>query len=777
MKNKSRIFSITMIIAMVLSLIPARVKADPGGPAYYNLTYNAYVKAKEGIEVWEEDDYYDYYGEEDYDTSDSSESDDDDDDDDYDDTSVNDAAADDTEINNDDDDDDDDDDDEGQTVGDDDDDDDADDDDDDDYYDEGTEEDCDYYDDEDYEADLVIPYKTVVKVVAHDEDGNICFEYERKVYCTSPKNLVGTDINLKDYEDYKVKATLVVLGNIQLLKGPDSVFDKNNVTLKKGEIVSIKYFTENSYYYLEGVDGSGWVSASDLIEKDVNGKPVKILGYVKDSGQARVLNNIKEYDTDLKAINNEELKMGKTINYVGYVGNFREDQSYYAYLNKDQEIRFISSQDIGKSYNYELHNGSVVYVTNNKDVKIQEFNHPEKELDSSKILKNGGLYYIEESTTIIDSKKETYENLLYVTIDKVPYVITIKYTDSHYYTRYQLADHFGATITSFYQVTDDVTNGLLKLAIGDVKVYASPSTSSEVVKTLSRGTFVMDIGSYYDFNSKEYFLQTTDGWIKPTTKMFARKSDKDFLKELEEYYEDGDDQYSVQYWLDYYYIKGYYQAYFNYEDYGSVISDDIKKDKELLTHLYSDVYLYDGLDNANAPSVKEINKFVDSIEELEDSYEGYEIPTYNPETEDETSLMDVMNGRGAAAKTKKKEEKAKPIAYEKKDYNKNLFLPIIIACSVAFVVAIVIAVMLIVKHKSNKKKEEAKVEEKLEEAPVTEAPVTENPAEEPKEETPAEETITEEKTDSEAEPVANLDEEPKSDIIEEEKATDEKENE
>ena len=748
-----------ILILLLVLLFPTMVKADPSGYIAYDMTFEAYVNDKEGIVVYpdncyEEEDgkYYDRYSF-DYDKYDSE----------YGTPSCPDDLPDINDIYID----------EYGTY----------------YYEEGgniLNKDC--YENNGYPSwvkdkleeckpEVIIPYKAVVKVTYVEDDGDgtyYTFTYKGKEYYADAESLIGTSVNLNDYNKYKVNTNLIVLGDITLYNGPDPVFEESNDTLKYGDKVSVKYVLPNGYYYVENSVTKGWINESDLIDED------GIYGYFEENGTKRVYKkkDFKAYDTSKRSVQvPEEVTDFYTINYIGYVrisDIYEDDEEYYAYKDKAGNLIFIDYTCLGDTPYYYYNDPdtsylqkSYMYITDNTDVKMIRFDKPNEAVDTSKILKNNEVYYIVEQ----------YNNYYYIAVDNIGYVIILEYESDEFKDKMELtqkATNYGATLI-------DLSNHDMLLLSKNAPYYLSPTGSLKQLGLLNKGEYIIPIDAHYNRLSKEYFLNVLGyGWINLSEDMFEPLSEKEYYEEVDYEYE-----YNLRDQCNAYKEgkseKEYrYDSYFNpevcynpkkanskeelsiYDDYFGYDEDedytpeylvlDYVSDKSLIQKLYP---LYDPILYGQYKETQLVKDYKNKLNKVNANNIDYKIP--GDVKADTPTVSEII--KNFEMTTKKVEKNDKPTVAKEAEKNEkdDYTLPLIVAVIVAVVVSLCITIMILIKNKKNKTPvvEEEKV------TPVEETPKEETPAEEstePKNEETTEPTTTEEPKVEEAEKV---EEEPK----------------
>jgi hypothetical protein len=258
--------------------------------------------------------------------------------------------------------------------------------------------DCEYDEDEEpinCKPEKIIPYKAVVKVLSieeWDEDGKeYTIQYEGELYYVNGEYLTGTKVDYKEYqtEENKVSRTLNVLKDIYLYDGPDDVFPMNNVTLKEGDKVKVTYSVEPGYIYIESKRGNGWIYEDDLYDTETD----SFAAYYDEKGTVRLYdkNDFHAYTYDGKKYTfSKELQDYTSFNYIGTM------DLYYVYKDNDNLIFMYYNQFGRKNDNYSPEYSNYIYISDNTDVDIFEFNYPEKEVDSTKLFNNGDVLYFAE---------------------------------------------------------------------------------------------------------------------------------------------------------------------------------------------------------------------------------------------------------------------------------------------------------------------------------------------------------------------------------------------
>ncbi len=619
------------------------------------------------------------------------------------------------------------------------------------------------------EPELVIPYKAVVKVteLEEDEDGSYyTFVYKGKTYYTEQYNLIGTKVDLDDYSRYRVNSNLVVLGNIQLYQGPDEIFDKIDVYLKKGDKADIKFVTPNGYLYVEKGEKKGWVKESDLIGKD------GFHGYYEETGTKRLYfkDHLKAYTPSLKLVKTfEGITDYYTINYIGYLSDYNKD--YYVYKDSNDNIIFIDSICLGKSkyyYNddpdaYYLYK-DYMYITDNKDVFIYPFDHSKEKVKSEEILKNNEVYYI----------LEQYDNrYYYIVVDDIGYVVDIDIEKTKIVDEMNLEQ----ARSEYGAIPINLNSPDMLILTKDAAYFRTPFDLAQA-GVINKGETIIPIQGYYNRATKNYYINVLGyGWVAIEKDMFKIKSEHeyyeimDFDEETEAdcyAYKEGKKETEYRYHSDFNPSVCYNPNYadtlpeliysdYVYDDWGEDYDDDDVleyppyivldniKNKNLIQKLYPlfDIELYDFYNEDNKIYKEYKSKLTKTNAKYYDFKESAKTPT----------VSEIK--KQFEATTKKVNQENKPaVAKEVKEEKNEYTLPLIVALIVAVVVGGAITTMLIIKNKKDKKakpvEEESKPVEPVAETPeVPEEPKEETPTEEPtpeveSTETPEEETPSEE---------------------------------
>ena len=467
MKKKS------IVIILTILLFPVIVHADPGGPLVYDLDYEAYVNAKNGIKILSDEcigSFYEYaeeeYGE--YDENDCQT-----------DIVIPYKAI--------------------VTVK---------------YLEISP------WDDED-NVYHIIEYKGQKYYVEPEYltgtkvDFDTYQEYitNNMFHATGDIKLLNGPDEIFDYSEYSLKAGDVVTVTYALPTGYYYVTsDKVSGWISDDDIFKDGF---NGYFEEKGV--------AHLIKKD------EYLAYNSEGDNLTPSSNITDYYT----INYVGYVAETLLDYWDSIGEeyyvYLDENNNYIYINLDCLTNIYDVNDDEDDYG-----GNNIYISNNADVNIIDFANPSNKVDSTKVLKNHEFYtvledYIDENYVnyfYIIENKHPYIIILEYDIPPEPddedeYYYIDNYSKTYEFSQYEnLKNHFGA---AYYGLDME------RLLDKDVNYYAKPSTKSTKKGTIKKGEFIYIFGSYYDDIKDDFYINVLNyGWVKVELNMFKMLTEEEF---------------------------------------------------------------------------------------------------------------------------------------------------------------------------------------------------------------------------------------------------------
>ena len=641
-------------------------------------------------------------------------------------------------------------------------------------------------DDEDSDMEMIkLKYGTKINVLYEDEDGDPCFKYNDRYFCTDSYNLIGTKVDLKDFKDDKLQKPrqVVAFTDIALYEGPSYVFNEAKAKIKPGDDAKVTYYTENLWFYVEGPGYTGWIFEDDFMTTDEENEDEDYYytykGYVKDDYEFIVYgNDALVFDKNSQLLK-EKIPSGTVIKSIGAIyGGFTS----YVYYNNQNELRIVLMDEDETGYKMD---DLRLYINNNKDVKMYEVNKYNTPVDSSKILKNKTFYEVAEYTFSDDIEYYLLK------INNSRYVVEI--SRSYILNRMIMPDqNYGAVAVNNELLTSKISFGLL-ITANDTPSYESPDSKSGARETIKKNTGILPLAFQYNSKTKEFYLLAYNyGWILVDENSFVANPDAE-KEEYEECIEDNACGEGFWYDLNPYELDVYYEIDSNFydvyqieyimeneddEDAEAVENSVPDKTWKKLMAVFGNKNRHD-YEESTTPEIKKIMEdykikpyesedYVDEDDEDDDDWVEEEYDDSGSEIGD-ASLKEVRDAKKSKQKANEKNRPTQAIAREQKNKKFELIIPLLTSFAIAVLVSAVIVILLLAAHKKKKlaatqaltpvnpedtpasepqpEEASAQAEEEKVEEPTPETPAEETPAEEPKEEVTEE--VKEEETPEE----------------------------